>query len=174
MVAPRNRRHQCHVFKLLEARKSEQSSTRQIPLLILHLFRFFPFLLGADIRREDAWVPAGSPTASATSPDARGKRYPGSSAFHVELHLHPGICQPLQQLLQIRGKDDTKRYAVPAGSRQAAKAALRWAKTFMPCSELENFFVNLRRSFSALLCILPQITPSVISITRACRLSSVS
>lgn len=115
VVAPRNRQHQCHVFKQLEAGESEQSSTRQIPLLILCLFRFFPFLLGAGIRREGAWAPTGSPASSARSPEACGKRYLGSSTFHTELHLHPGICQPLQQLLQIQGKDDTKRYTVPAG-----------------------------------------------------------
>lgn len=42
VVAPRNRRRRCHVFKQLEAGESEQSSTRQIPALILCLFSFFP------------------------------------------------------------------------------------------------------------------------------------
>jgi len=86
------------------------SSSHPLPL------EFFPFLLSAGMRREDAWVPSGSPAASARSPEAHGERYLGSSTFHAELHSHPGICQPLQQLLQIQGEDDTKGYAEPAGS----------------------------------------------------------
>lgn len=47
--------------------------------------------------------------------------------------------ESLRQHLRIRGEDDTKQNPVSVGLEEAAKAAFRWAKTSVPCSELQNF-----------------------------------
>lgn len=108
-------------------------NTRQIPLLILCLFSFtfYPLLL-AEISQGKVLSARRITSCFSKKPGGSRKEKPKEQKHQVL--MHPGSCQPLQQ--DCRGG---WHKMVPMGSWIVVKAALRWVKASVPCSELENF-----------------------------------
>lgn len=96
------------------------------------LVLFFSPLLLAEISQ--GRVLSACRITSCFSKKPGGCREEKSKEQKQQVLLHPGSCQPLQQ--DYRGR---WHKMVPMGYWIVVRAALRWVKASVPCSELENF-----------------------------------
>lgn len=129
VVAPRNRRRRCHVLERLEAGESEQSSTRQIPPLILCLFSFFP----------SCWVQISGGRMPGCPEDHRlsqqeAPRHTGRGTRGAEPSTRSFVCT-WRSTSPSSGSSGFKAKMTQNGTwcpQAPNKAALRWAKKH-PC-----------------------------------------